>query len=412
MNGEQRTADDDLTGRLSGYADRRTARFHMPGHKGRLPPPFDGVAPLDVTELSATGDLYHERDGAVRRSERAMAALYGAKDCFYLTGGATQGIFAMLSAVTRPGDAVCVGRGCHRSVYNALALLDLRPVWFWGEPPEGGGLVIYTSPDYYGVITPRPKTDGIVLCDAAHGAHLPFCVDDYSPPGNLWAVSAHKTLGALGQAAMLLSDGRVDADLLRGRTAVFGSASPSFVLLASLDAAARSGNGGWERVAAFSRMMKKKDPRVLPNADPAKLTVLTGDGFGDAARLERELGVVCEMADAARIVFMLSPHNTDEEFLRLETALTSIPRRQYPVDQQLSTVRCQMSTVMTPREAFFAPRERVALRDAAGRTASEAFAPAPPGVPVFAPGERIDKKHLEILRGMCYNEDTPVWVVR
>ena len=396
-----------LLSELSAYADKKTARFHMPGHKGRLPPPFDGVAPLDVTELS--GDLYYEQDGAIRRSERAMAALYGAKDCFYLTGGATQGLYAMLGAVTRPGDTVCVDRVCHRSVHNALALLDLRPVWFWGGPPRTAAPVIYTSPDYYGMMYPRPEPEGIVLCDAAHGAHLPFCMDNYIPPGNLWVVSAHKTLGALGQTAMLLSDGTVGAELLREKTAVFGTASPSYILLASLDAAARGGGGDWSRVAAFSRLMKDKDARVLPTGDPAKLTVVTGDGFGDAERLEREFGVVCEMAVRDRIVFMLSPHNTGEDFARLEAALDTIPFRPAAAAEKDAP---PPEAVMTPQEAFFAPREQVALSAAAGRVAACAFAPAPPGIPVFAPGERIGKKHLEIFGRMCYNRETPIWVVR
>jgi lysine decarboxylase len=401
----------DLLSELYAYTGKQTARFHMPGHKGRLPPPFDAVAPLDVTELSGTGDLYHERDGAIRRSERAMAALYGAEDCFYLTGGATQGIYAMLSAVTRPGDTVHVARACHRSVYNALALLDLRPVWFYGEPPQAAEPVVYTSPDYYGTIFQRPETDGLVLCDAAHGAHLPFCTDGYTPPGNLWVVSAHKTLGALGQTAMLLSDGTAGSELLRGKTAEFGTASPSFLLLASLDAVARGGGGDWERVIAFSNAMKKKDRRILPNADPAKLTVRTGDGFGDAARLERELGVVCEMADACHIVFMLSPHNTDGDFARLAAALEAIPARKVR-DAECGIPHIPSVAVLTPREAFFAEREQVELAAAAGRVAACAFAPYAPGTPVFAPGERIDKKHLEILWEMCYNRVSPVWVVR
>jgi arginine decarboxylase len=222
VNSEQITDNNGLLSVLCGYTGGNAARFHMPGHKGRLPPPFDAIAPIDLTELPGTGDLYHEGDGAIRRSERAMAEWYGAKDCFYLTGGSTQGIYAMLSAVTRPGDTIHLPRGCHRAVYNALVLLDLRPVWFHGTPPEGVSPVIYTSPDYYGKITPRPPEtkNRLCLCDAAHGAHLPFCLDNYAPPGSLWVVSAHKTLGALGQAAMLFSDGTVDAELLRERTAL------------------------------------------------------------------------------------------------------------------------------------------------------------------------------------------------
>ncbi|MCL1807954.1 MAG: hypothetical protein FWG31_09670 [Oscillospiraceae bacterium] len=398
---------------LAAYADRKTARFHMPGHKGVLPPPFDGVAPLDVTELSGTGDLYHEREGAIRASERVMAAHFHARDCFYLTGGATQGIYAMLSAATRPGDTVHVARNCHRAVVNALALLDLRPIWHDnGEwTVDSGQLCIYTSPDYYGNIPPRPRTDGLVLCDAAHGAHLPFCLDDYTPPGNLWVASAHKTLGALGQTAMLFSDRSISAELLREQTAVFGTASPSFVLLASLDAAAVSGGGDWSRVIAFSQTMKEKDKRILQTADPAKLTVVTGDGIGDARRLEEEVGVVCEMADKDNIVFMLSPHNTEEDFNRLETALESIPPRQ-PPNPQLSTIHYPLSTPMSPHAAFFAQREQVPLAAAEGRIAACAFAPLPPGIPIFAPGERIGKKTLEILAGMCYTEETPIWVVK
>jgi lysine decarboxylase len=383
----------------------------MPGHKGLLPPPFDGVAPLDVTELAAVGDLYYEQDGAIRRSECKAAALYSAKDCFYLTGGATQGIYAMLSAVTKPGDTVHVARNCHRSVYNALVLLDLHPVWFYKEPPEGAREpVIYTSPDYYGVIYPKPKTNGILICDAAHGAHLPFCTDKYISPGNLWVVSAHKTLGALGQTAMLFSDGTVDTNLLRERTALFGTASPSFILLASLDAAVRERSAdmpdsGWKRVVAFSK------PYIEEGTDPAKIVVYTNDGYGEAGRLEREFGVICEMADKHRIVFMLSPHNTDEDFARLKTALAAVNNGSWTMNgEEPFAVNGSPFAAMTPREAFFAPKEQVPLHSAEGRIAAQIFAPTPPGIPLFAPGERIDKKTLEILDSLCYTGKEPVWV--
>jgi arginine/lysine/ornithine decarboxylase len=391
-----------VNGELTAYANKHTARFHMPGHKGRLAPPFDHIAPLDLTELPGTGDLYFEPDGAIRRSERSMANLYGAHSCFYLTGGATQGIYAMLSAVTRPGESIHAARNCHRSVYNAIALLDLRPMWFTGAPPQTDGPVIYTSPDYYGKITPRPGSNGLVLCDAAHGAHLPFCTENYTPPGSLWAVSAHKTLGALGQTAMLFSDGSADARLLREQTAVFGTASPSFVLLASLDAVAQKGGGEWERVIRFTR------PYIEPGADPAKIVIHTEDGLGEAGRLEREFGVVCEMADRHRILFMLSPHNTEEDFKRLERALETVPFRPAPAAQKGACVL--PAAVMTPYEAFYAPREQVSLHAAAGRIAARVYAPSPPGIPLFAPGERIDKKMLEFLAGVCYND--LIYVVR
>jgi len=404
-----------LLSNLTAYTDKQTARFHMPGHKGRLPPPLSDIAPLDLTELADTGDLYFETDGAIRRSERIMAEVYGAEDCFYLTGGATQGIYAMLSAVTRPGDTVHADRSCHRSVYNALALFDLRPVWFCGNPPRTDEPVVYTSPDYYGRITPRPRSKGLVLCDAAHGAHLPFCTDNYTPPGDLWVVSAHKTLGALGQTAMLLSDGTVCPQLLREQTAVFGTASPSFLLLASLDAVAQSGGGDWSRIVTFTR------PYIRPGGDPAKIVVHTANALSEAQRMERDFGVVCEMADQHRIVFMLSPHNTDEDLTRLEAALKTAGTTDMASETTDdaadritdATYRVPAAAVLTPREAFFAPREPIPLHSAHGRIAARVFAPSPPGIPLFAPGERIDKKTLDILSSMCYTDmSTTIWVVR
>ena len=60
---------------------------------------------------------------------------------------------------------------------------------------------------------------------------------------------------------------------------------------------------------------------------------------------------------------------------------------------------------LTPRQALFAPRVRLPLADCAGRIAACQIAPYPPGVPVIAPGERIEKKHLAYLREIGYNRD-------
>jgi len=427
--------------KLTAYAAAGYARFHMPGHKGVLPPPFSALAPLDVTELAQTGDLYREgASGAIRRSEARMARLFGAADCLYLTGGATQGIFAMLAAAARPGETVLVDRASHQSVYNALALLDLRPVYlprallppwnipcFWDAlpaPASGESAspppVIYTCPSYYGVLAPRPAARGRVLCDAAHGAHLPFVLDA-APPGATWVVSAHKTLGAMGQTACLLTDGAIPAAALREKAAVFGTASPSFALLASLDglqhALQPENRPDFRRVADFVRELAASDGRILTAGglregcalDPMRIVLYTGAGFEDAARLVEDYGVVPEMADRYNLVFLLSPHNTDDDLRRLRRAVASVPQRP-PAPPAPPAPLPAISA--TPREAFFAPREQVALAKAAGRIAAQAVAPFPPGIPIFAPGEKIDEIHLEILSELCYNKLDSVWVIK
>ncbi|MCL2081922.1 MAG: hypothetical protein FWH04_01615 [Oscillospiraceae bacterium] len=423
-----------LIDRLSGYAGQNPARFHMPGHKGLLPPPFDKIAPLDVTELPQTGSLYFEADeGAVRKSEKLMSGFYRAADCFYLTGGATQGIYAMLSALLQPGDTVLVDRASHCSVYHALALFDLNPVYFfretiypWGVPgrvcssqiPGGFAAAIYTQPSYYGVIAPAPQTNAPLLCDGAHGAHLPFVLDNYTPPARLWTVSAHKTLGALGQSALLLSDGSVPASILREKTAVFGTASPSFVLLSSIDSiVSRIFAWDFNRIRNFTAAVSAQDERVLSSEragvpiDPCRITLCTGKGFGDAHDIAQKFGVIAEMADSENIVFLLSPHNTDDDLARLLKAIESIPMR--PSGQKKNSKLTLPHPVLTasPHEAFWAPKKQVEGREAIGKTAAATIAPSPPGIPILAPGEKIERIHIEFLEAMNYNRNDMIFQV-
>ena len=115
---------------LRDYAGRGPLRFHMPGHKGTfLPAPeLAGLAPIDITELPGTGDLY-EAGEPFDSAQRLWADLFGFDCCQFLTGGSTMGIHTGLALCCRPKDRVLMDRGCHRAAFNALALLDLEPVW-------------------------------------------------------------------------------------------------------------------------------------------------------------------------------------------------------------------------------------------------------------------------------------------
>lgn len=115
---------------LRAFAAQRPLRMHMPGHKGKsLPAPeLAAIAAIDFTELPPTGDLF-SGGGAIGAAEALWAKVFHMASCLFLTGGSTQGVHAALALACKPGETVLLDRGSHRSAYNALALLDLKPVY-------------------------------------------------------------------------------------------------------------------------------------------------------------------------------------------------------------------------------------------------------------------------------------------
>ena len=252
---------------LRALAARGDLRMHMPGHKGRLPfaPELDQAAVLDYTELAATGNLYAGGD-IIGAAEALYAQSFGMAQAQFLTGGSTQGVFTALFYAAQRGKTLLLCRGSHFSAYNACALLGLQPRYL-AQPrlsPFGcygpvtaqsvdaalshisAAAVLITSPTYYGVCSDLAAIGGVcrrhgalLIVDGAHGAHLPFLSgwENAMQGADILISSAHKTLPALGQSALLFSSGSVDAAALRRASALFGTSSPSYALMAGLDAA-------------------------------------------------------------------------------------------------------------------------------------------------------------------------------
>ena len=226
---------------LKEYIKGDPLRFQMPGHKGKLLPASElmRLAAIDVTELSPTGNLY-EAGGPFDEAQRLWAEIFGFEFCQFLTGGSTMGIHTGLALCAKPGERVLIDRTCHRAVFNALALLDLEPVWLerpWLSAENLIGpispemvekkldlcpdikTICITSPTYTGVLSDIEGIaaavhghGGKLFVDGAHGAHLPFLeIASYSGADAV-AVSAHKTLPAMGQSALLFTNG-MDPDL-------------------------------------------------------------------------------------------------------------------------------------------------------------------------------------------------------
>lgn len=428
---------------LKAYAAGSPARYHMPGHKGKfLPvPELMGLVPLDVTELPLTGNLY-AAGAPFDEAQRLWAEVFGFEFCQFLTGGSTMGIHTGLTLCAEPGSRILIDRGCHRAVFHAMALLDLEPVylerpWMAADnlsgpiPPKAVErqlrqnpdikTVCITSPTYAGILSDIGEISAVVharggtlFVDGAHGAHLPFLGLNPFSGADAVVVSAHKTLPTMGQSALLFANG-FDPDLIRLRAGVYGSSSPSYPMMASLDAArewllSKEGQNAYRRTARRVLALRQVFPSLGGGRalDPCRLTLKVKNGPDFTRQLERR-GIYPEMEDGGHVVLICTAQDGGEDFLRLEQVLKELQNQMGDCPPVPAPPLPQKN--LSLRQALFAPSKIRLLKDCEGETAASQIAPYPPGVPVVAPGEQITKKELAYLQQIGYNMLSEVRIV-
>ena len=410
---------------LDSYAASGTLRAHMPGHKGRALAGDDALAAAyarDITEIRGADSLF-EADGILRDGEAATAALYGSGGCCWSAGGSTLCIQAMLARMRAEGRTVIAARTVHRAFLNACVLLGLRVEWVF---PEAGGLVsgtyapaafaaaldaaaargeracVYvTSPDYLGHRQDIAALAAIchargarLLVDDAHGPHLAFLETNVHPialGADFCCDSAHKLLPALTGAAVLHCRDAADAAPAKQAMVLFGSTSPSYLILRSIEQSmawlAGDGAARVKETAATAEALR----RALPQYDwigeePFHLTAAC-DGLALADDL-RAAGVECEYADGTACVLLLSPCMTDAELTSLRdilAGLTPCPPRAVP------PLSAPPRRILPMREAALAPCDLLAPMDAIGRVCGAVQVPCPPAVPLLVSGEQVDE---------------------
>ena len=424
---------------LKRYADGETVRLHMPGHKGHHPENvLREIARYDITEIAGADSLF-EAEGVIREAERNTAMLYETGDTCFLAGGSTLGIQTMLACCCTPGDTVLAARNAHKAFINTCALLGLNVRWLLPDSrdsfgvsgtvdaeqvekalSEGGIHAVYiTSPDYMGFMSDvKAIADACrkytvpLLVDNAHGAHLKFMPQDRHPialGASMCCESAHKTLPVLTGGAFLhiAKDFPVSAETAKEKAALFGSTSPSYLILLSLDLCnrylAEHAKADFSELAQTSERLRKAAEQAGFAAQKGLLddTKLTLDGGSVGVTGEtlagyfREKGIECEYAGERHIVFMLSPQNTAEEIDRLEDAIRGVPKGTVVFRTRNFALP---RAVMAPREATFAPQESIETAESAGRIAAQTRITCPPGVPLVVAGEEIDENTIKFLK--------------
>ena len=426
----------DFVGR---YAASETVRFHMPGHKGKG---ILGCESRDITEIRGADALY-EAEGIIARSEANATALFGSQRTVYSTEGSSQCIRAMLYLALlnrREGTPplIVAARNVHRAFVSAAALLDAEVVWLWPEKTDSlcgcpispeqlegtlEGLsappaaVYLTSPDYLGGMADISalaevchRHGTLLLVDNAHGAYLRFLSPSRHPldqGADLCCDSAHKTLPVLTGGAYLHIAERAPkalAEQAKGAMALFGSTSPSYLTLASLDGCnaelERSFPVGLARKAEQIGTYKKGLAAAgwqVEESDPLRLTLRAPEGVTgrELAELLREKGMECEYADDSFLVLMLTPANGPWDLERLRQALGK-NSRPYGERERLPVPRGEQAVSI--RQALFAPHELVSAEESLGRICGAPTVSCPPAIPIAVSGERIGEEAVAMFR--------------
>lgn len=440
--------------RLTEYNESEAYPFHMPGHKRRLRPMAESAAyDIDITEIDGFDDLHHAR-GALREAQTRAAALCGAEETHFLVNGSTAGILSAVSGCVRREGTILMARNSHKAAYNACALRGLRVKYVYPEwdgrhglngsvTPEavrrslvdsGAEAVFVTSPTYDGVVSDiagiaaaAHKYGVPLIVDEAHGAHFGF--HEIFPESavrlgaDVVVQSLHKTMPSLTQTALLHINGRLaDRERIRKYLSVYQTSSPSYVLMASMDACVRlmetDGKRLFSEYAGRLAALRKNLREILSRLrlvgfddfspgtafafDVSKL-VVTVPPFGGrlrgkwlADRLRRDFSLELEMAAGPYVLAMTSAGDDDEGFARLSAALGAIDRELDRMSENADfSGICKFppvplaEAVRTLAEADELPTHFVDFRRCVGQTAGGYVYLYPPDVPLIVPGERI-----------------------
>lgn len=369
---------------LTALAETDYYPFHMPGHKRSVQLAEElglwkkGLSPfsIDITEIPDFDDL-HEAEGIIKDAEERVASLYGAYKSFLQVNGSTGAILSAVGGATNRGDTVLMARNSHKSVYHAVELFGLVPVYLEGRVDGPGiyeeiktteveqkllslkekgikpALIILTSPTYEGLcsdiegISRLAERFGVLLMvDEAHGAHFGISKSGFFPEtsvrlgADIVVQSLHKTLPSFTQTGVLhvARENERLVERIRRKINLLETSSPSYFMMAGIEncilAMISRGEELFlryeERLRNFYeeaktlRFVRVYEGRSL--RDPGKIILSLGRGSGNYLYdcLYKDYKLVMEMKSKDYVIAMTSIFDTEDGFSRLLFALKNL----------------------------------------------------------------------------------------
>ncbi len=446
--------------------------LHMPGHKRNLNfMPYD-FRTMDLTETGEVDNLHNPQD-IIKSSQSAMAELLGAEHSFYLVNGGTSGVVSAILGSCNEGDYVLVASNCHKSVYNALTLSGVKPIYISPEITEEslcGGInirnlfrafenydikaVIITSPTYEGftcdiktIADVAHKHNAILIVDECHGSHFVFSDKlphtALSQGADIVVNSWHKTLPALNQAAVLsVKSDKVDIQRIKDSVSMTNTTSPSYPILASIDYARELLTTDKHLFTSYLELVREaraelvhckvlklvnesiKGEHDIYDIDITRFTIMVRSemsGSDVAKILLDKYNLQIEMAGPHHIIAITSVADDEKGIKKFVKAITDLDKKleRKFIEKIPFTSPNVFEPEMTPRQVFYSQKEYLPLDKAVGKVPASIIMPYPPGIPVVSLGQKFTKENLENIRLLQHQdvniigiEDNKILVVK
>lgn len=437
-----------ILNKLLEIQEKNAYPLHMPGHKRNLNfMPYD-FRTMDITETGEVDNL-HDPKEIIAESQNAMAELLGADKSFYLVNGGSSGTIAAILGCCNPGDHILVATNCHKSVYHALVLSGVKPVYISPQMTEEslcGGIsirdmfrafdkydikaMVITSPTYEG-FTCNIKTiadivhkhNAKLIVDECHGAHFVF--SDVFPHSALYdgadvvVNSWHKTLPCLNQAAVLsVKSQKVDISRIKEAVSIMNTTSPSYPILASIDYARHILTTDKNLFTSYIETLTDarnelahckvlklvndsiKGENDIFDLDISKFTIMvrtemTGKELSDI--LLDKYNIQIEMAGPHHIIAMTSVADDPKGIKKFVKAIRDIDKkldRKY-IDKLPLKISPVREPEITPQDVYYSEKEYVPIDQGEGRIPAGIIMAYPPGIPIVSVGEILTKSHIE-----------------